>query len=267
VLYLALKATALLRQPPGALARAGLAGAAAYLTVWPGMDPRPFEARAAAGGAERAGGRDAVRRPEVAWRWLARGLAGMAAGGALLLALAAAAPALGDGVLGWGGIAGLLLAVHLGWADVLCALLRLAGFRVGRLFDAPLASRSLADFWSRRWNLAFVDMDRLLFLGPLRRLLGRRLAVPAVFGVSGLLHELAISYPAGAGWGGPMAYFALHAALVAAEPALRVGRWPLAAARAWTWLWLLGPLPLLFHADFRAALVVPLVHALHEVIA
>jgi hypothetical protein len=46
---------------------------------------------------------------------------------------------------------------------------------------------------------------------------------------------------------------------------LRPGAWPALAARAWTWLWLLGPLPLLFHGPFRAELVVPLFHALHEV--
>jgi hypothetical protein len=252
VLYLALKATAVLLRPPATLAGRSALGWLLYWAAWPGMDLAPF----------------ARRRPEPeagpeAGAWARRGLAGMAVGLALVAALTASADRLGDQVLGWAGIAALLATFHLGWALVLSALVRRAGFDVGPLFDDPLASRSLTDFWSRRWNLAFVEMDRLLFLPPLRRLLGRRLAVPGVFLASGLMHELAISYPAGAGWGGPLAYFALHAGLVTVERRLRPARWPALAARAWTWLWLLGPLPVLFHRPFRAELVVPLFHALH----
>jgi hypothetical protein len=254
VLYLALKATAVLLRPPGTLAARPAAGWLLYLTAWPGMELGPFARRQPRPGPEPGA-------------WARRGLAGIALGLGLAAGLAALADRLGDEVVGWAGIAALLATFHLGWALVLSALVRLAGFDVGPLFDDPLASRSLAEFWSRRWNLAFVEMDRLLFLPPLRRLLGRRLAVPGVFLASGVMHELAISYPAGAGWGGPLAYFALHAVLVPLERVLRPGRWPALAARAWTWLWLLGPLPLLFHGPFRAELVVPLFHALQEVIA
>ncbi|MBI3926636.1 MAG: transposase, partial [Armatimonadetes bacterium] len=51
--------------------------------------------------------------------------------------------------LDWNYVFGLLAAIHLGFSDVLSALVRWAGFPVRRLFDDPLASRSLADFWSR----------------------------------------------------------------------------------------------------------------------
>ena len=251
VLYLALKVTAVLLRPPGTLAARPAAGWLLYLTAWPGMELAPFAQRRPRPGPE----------PRA---WARRGLAGMALGLGLAAGLAVFADRLGDEVVGWAGIAALLATFHLGWALVLSALVRLAGFDVGPLFDDPLASRSLTEFWSRRWNLAFVEMDRLLFLPPLHRLLGRRLAVPGVFLASGVMHELAISYPAGAGWGGPLAYFALHAVLVPLERVLRPGHWPALAARAWTWLWLLGPLPLLFHGPFRAELVVPLFHALHR---
>jgi hypothetical protein len=32
------------------------------------------------------------------------------------------------------------------------------------LFDRPLAARTLNDFWTRRWNLPFVEMNRRLFM-------------------------------------------------------------------------------------------------------
>src|SRR5260221_553933 len=58
----------------------------------------------------------------------------------------------------------------------------------------------------RRWNLAFVEMDRALFLKPLARKLGTRAAVFGVFIISGLFHEVAISFPVNHGWGMPLLY-------------------------------------------------------------
>jgi Membrane bound O-acyl transferase family len=252
VLYAALKATAILRQSPGELLRASPAGRLVYLTVWPGMSLAPFRARASS----HPDGR----------RWLRRGLVRMALGGFAVLALSRWTPRESDGLLGWAGIGALLLTVHLGYADVLSGLLRCAGFPVRRLFDDPLASRSLTEFWSRRWNLAFVEMDRLLFV-PLLRRVGPMGSLIGVFVISGLLHELAISFPAGAGWGLPSCYFLLQGVLVTLERhLLRPRRWPGALARIWTWSWLLVPLPLLFHTPFRQALVVPLFHRLHQVL-
>ncbi len=184
-----------------------------------------------------------------------------------MLALSLWAPLLSDGLLGWAGIGALLLTVHLGYADVLSGLLRCAGFPVQRLFDDPLASRSLTEFWSRRWNLAFVEMDRLLFVPLLLRRVGPKGSLIGVFVLSGLLHELAISFPAGAGWGLPSCYFLLHGVLVTLERHLLCPqRWPGVLARMWTPSWLLVPLPLLFHTPFRQALVVPLFHWLHQVL-
>jgi len=252
VLYAALKATAILRQPPGELLRTSRAGRLAYLTVWPGMSLLPFQSR----GLSNAEGR----------RCLRGGLVRMALGGLAIVVLSLWAPWLSDGLLGWAGIGALLLSVHLGYADLLSGLLRRAGFPVRRLFDDPLASRSLAEFWSRRWNLAFIEMDRLLFV-PLLRRVGTVGSLIGVFVISGLLHELAISFPARAGWGLPSCYFLLHGVLVALERHfLRPQRWPGALARMWTWSWLLVPLPLLFHTPFRQALVVPLFRQLHQVL-
>lgn len=60
-------------------------------------------------------------------------------------------------------------------------------------------------------------MNRLLFRPLLKPLLGKEGTVLGLFLLSGLLHELAISFPAGGGWGGPLCYFALHGVLMRVE--------------------------------------------------
>jgi len=246
-----LKGTVLLRLPREEVRSASLAGLALYATLWPGMDPAPLL---------RPGEPD-----RAAAAWFPRGWAFMLAGLAAVAATALAAPNLPDPALGWLGIAALLTAVHLGYSDVLGALLRLGGFRVHRLFESPLEAVSLDDFWSRRWNRPFVEMNHLLFLGPMRRALGSRGALAGAFVVSGLVHEFALSWPSGGGHGGPLLYFCLQAAGVFLER-----RWmrgcPALLRRMWTWAWLLAPLPLLFHVPIRTVLVAPLFHPLHLVI-
>jgi alginate O-acetyltransferase complex protein AlgI len=175
------------------------------------------------------------------------------AGGA---ALAAAAPYLDRDTVGWLGIAVVLTTIHLGFSDVLSGGLgrRYPG---PRLFADPVASRSLREFWSLRWNTAYVEMNRVIFAPFARRWFGRYANV-ALFALSGLLHETAISVPVMRGFGGPTTYFLLHAAAVHLEPRIGLVRWPRPLAGLWTWCWVLAPLPLLFHAPFRDALVVPL---------
>jgi alginate O-acetyltransferase complex protein AlgI len=184
---------------------------------------------------------------------------------ALIAALSDFAPRLGDLVLGWGGIGVFLLTVHFGYAHVLPGVLQIGGWPVRKLFERPFSSRSLTDFWSRRWNLAFVEMSRLLFLKPLRRWFGAAGAVCGVFLISGLLHEFALSYPAAGGWGGPLAYFLLQGGLVLTERRwLHPEWWPAWAGRLWAAAWLLAPLPWLFHAPFRDELIVPLFRYLQK---
>ena len=222
-------------------------GPAIFLLAWPGVIPDHFLRR---------GPRQTLDPARFLGAW-----ARMAAGAASVVLLAVYAPRLPDGLLGLAGVAALLLTIHLGIGDLLPWLLRWAGFDAPLLFDRPWAARSLTEFWSRRWNLAFVEMDRRLLLRPLCRPLGRRGSRFALFAISGLLHELALSYPAGGGWGLPLGYFLLQGALVAAEERWRI------VNRAWTWFWLLAPAPWLFHEPFRQALIVPFYHWLHVLIA
>ena len=239
---LALKAVALStrRRPQGA-------GLLAFVFAWPGVVPDCFCAR---------------RTPPIidAGRFLAA-WARMAFGAVCVILLAVFAPRIPGEILAFAGIAALLLMVHLGIGDVLPWLLRWAGFGVPLLFDRPWAAQSLGEFWGRRWNLAFVEMNRRLFLRPLHRHLGKGASRLALFALSGVLHEAALSFPAGGGWGLPLGYFLLQGALVAIEERYRI------VNRAWTWFWLIAPAPWLFHEPFRRNLVVPFYRWLHALIA
>nr|MBA3534153.1 membrane bound O-acyl transferase family-domain-containing protein [Ardenticatenales bacterium] len=226
-----------------------------FMTLWPGMDPRPFRRRQPG--------------TPVSAELFISGFAFLWLGLALGFGVAWIQPVLGDRGVGWLGLLALLFMIHFGYAQLLTGLMRLAGWKVSLLFDEPLKSRSLSDFWSRRWNLAFVQMDRQLFLRPLHRRLGKVGALVGVFALSGLLHELGISYPTLSGWGLPLLYFILQGVLLWLEIAVfKVEQhWPVALGRLWSWAAILLPLPLLFHGAFREALVLPLYASLHQVVA
>jgi hypothetical protein len=203
-----------------------------YLLLWPGTDPRPFES---------------TRRPDpTAARLLGQGTAFAAAGLFAIAVLGASHPYL--------AMLGAILAVHLGLFDVLAAAWRWYGLDVGRICPDPWRSRSLAEFWGARWNLAFHVVARDRIYRPIARRWGRNAALAAAFLFSGLMHELVISVPAGGGWGLPTLYFALHGALVALE---RAGR--LRTGRALTLACVIGPAPLLFHLPFVENVVLPMV--------
>jgi alginate O-acetyltransferase complex protein AlgI len=238
VIYVVVKAVGVARGP---LPPAG--SLALYLVIWPGVRTDPFALR-----------RDADRG---AARLIGQGAAVAAAGSLGWWLLAATGDRLPPGLAGWLGVAVLLTTFHCGLSDVVSGGLRRAGYPVRRLFRDPLASRSLREFWSSRWNVAFVEMNQVVFLPWLRRHLGRA-AHAAVFVLSGLLHELAISLPVRAGFGLPTAYFLLHAVATHVERRLGVARWPGWAGRLWTWALVVLPLPLLFHRAFRDAVVLPL---------
>lgn len=160
-------------------------------------------------------------------------------------------------------LVGISLLVHFGLFNTLAGLLRGAGIRARSLFVAPLAATSLTEFWGKRWNLAFSEMTATAVFRPTRSLFGKRGAVTIAFLFSGLLHELAISLPVMAGWGLPMLYFSLHAGAMHLESRWsRAGR-PIDASRwrgrLWTYLWLLLPLPMLFHVPFLRGCVWPLI--------
>ena len=110
-------------------------------------------------------------------------------------------------------------------------------------------------------------MDLLLFFKPFKRWFGLPGAIIGVFILSGFLHEMALSYPAQAGWGLPTLYFILHGFLVLFERKIKLEKhWPCPLRRLWTWFWILAPLPLLCHGTFRAELILPLYEWLHPIV-
>ncbi len=224
----------------------GFSGLMAFLFAWPGVIPDPFCVRRPA---------QPIDGPRFLGAWM-RMLCGIAA----MILLAMGAPLLPSDLLGLGGVSALLLVLHLGLIDLLPWLLRWAGWPAPLLFDRPWAARSLEEFWSRRWNLAFVEMNRRLLLRWLRGRCGRRLSRLAVFALSGMVHELAISFPAGGGWGLPFGYFILQAAMVEIEERFRI------RSRLWAWFWVIAPLPWLFHEPFRRAVILPFYCRLHAII-
>lgn len=224
----------------------------AFATLWPGMRPALFARR--------------HRSLPGAKEMLLGGLT-YGALGVLLLPLArwafvvTGSPWLATAPL----LVGLSLLLHFGVFKLAAGLWRMAGVDCRPLFRAPLLSRSLGEFWSRRWNLAFSEMTSAAAYRPVRRRLGRPAGLLAAFLLSGLLHEIAISVPVGAGFGGPTAYFAFHGVLTALEDRMaRRGRPVDRAAgigRLWTVTTVVLPLPLLFHRPFLVGVVWPLIGA------
>jgi alginate O-acetyltransferase complex protein AlgI len=214
----------------------------AFLFAWPGMDPAVFEPLGAPTPEDRGIARAHLRRGALA------GLGGAALWRAAVL-LAGAGHEAAALVL---ACVAFSLLVHFGLFALLSAFWSARGLPAPALFDRPLLSRSLREFWGRRWNRPFTEMTAALVHRPVARRAGRTAGLAASFAFSGVLHELAVSTPVGAGYGGPFAYFMLHALLVALEErGLRLGRAGTLAA-------LVLPLPALFHPPFLRGIVWPL---------
>lgn len=224
------------------------AGWLGFAVFWFGMDPVPF-ARPSQGPVPGAG------------RLLAGGALGAGLGMAGIVAAraleASHAPRLVVVTILLASLSG---ALHFGVLRLLSGFWRLRGVQARDLFRAPILSASLREFWGARWNLGFHQMTRTAVYRPLAPRLGHGGAVLACFVFSGLLHEAAISWPVRAGYGGPLAYFALQGVLLLVESALDA-RGPSpggAAGRLWTFACLIGPLPLCFHGPFLEGVVLPL---------
>ncbi|MEZ5301167.1 MAG: MBOAT family protein [Verrucomicrobiales bacterium] len=152
-------------------------------------------------------------------------------------------------------LAGFSLALHFGILSVMSGVWRASGFPAYALFRDPWKAATLGEFWARRWNVGFAEMAAVAVARPLRRTRRHRLAIPAAFLFSGLAHEIAITVPARGGYGGPLAYFLLHGALVWIEPRVSLPSW---MHRLLLFAALVFPLPLLFPSAFIDAALRPL---------
>lgn len=210
-----------------------------YLLLWPGMDAAAFL--------------DRTRRadPPAPQDWML-GTANLLLGVALVFGVARLVPPELPYLTGWIGMLGIVLALHFGAFALLSCAFRAGGITAQPIMNWPLRARTLAEFWGRRWNLAFRDLTHRFLFRPLRRRLGPRGALIAGFTASGLVHDLVISLPAGGGFGGPTIYFVVQGVALAQRR----------TSRAWMFAVLLVPLPLLFHAPFVLRVIVPFLDAI-----
>ena len=228
--------------------RLSLGSWAWFAALWLGMQPREFAEREALPIPGSSG---------LLWRgvlWIAAGCA------TLVLARHLHQAGTSLRIAGLIFVAGCSMTLHFGILGLLATGLRRRGYRVGPQFHAPWRSRSLHDFWSRRWNAAFSVMTTLAVYRPTVSYVGRNGALCLCFVGSGLFHEIACSLPVHAGYGLPTAYFTLHGFAILIERWLhrRGTRLEGPAATLWVYGWVLLPLPLLFHMPFLAGLVQPL---------
>lgn len=125
------------------------------------------------------------------------------------------------------------------------ALLRAVGLESPPVQEAPILSRSIAEFWGRRWNRAVGGWLRKHCFAPLARRGRARAGLVASFVASAALHVWPVWVAIGAAPAAAMGtFFVLQAGLVWLESRLGVGRWSRPAGHAWAVLWLVGTSPL-----------------------
>jgi alginate O-acetyltransferase complex protein AlgI len=158
-------------------------------------------------------------------------------------------------------LVGLSMILHFGILNLSTGIWRLLGVDVRELFKSPYKSKSLKEFWGKRWNIAFSEMTALIAYRPLKEKISPSKAMIVSFLLSGLLHEIAISFPVNSGFGLPMIYFSIHACLIHIEGispfVIKIIRHPV-LSHVWVFVWLIVPMPLLFHADFVQFVLIPL---------
>lgn len=203
-----------------------------WFFLWPGMDPAWLK----------KGGIPERTRPQRGMVHLLIGVALLCLARFLDHPLAAA----------WTAMVGLINAMHFGAFHLLACFWQSQGRCAPLLVDHPLRSRSLTEFWGRRWNTAFHYLSEHIVFRPLLRRIGVNAAMLFVFLASGLVHDLVISVPARGGWGQPTLYFLIQGCGVLLER-----RWKM-KSRAWVWAATGLPLPLCFPPAFCERVILPL---------
>ena len=233
-------------------AHSGLSRSLAYLLAWPGMDAETFL--------------DASRRPEQPkeQEWMWAGLKTIL-GIALLWVVVRLVPAKWDLLRGWAGLLGLIFLLHFGSFHLLALFWQRVGIDAEPIMKKPILSKSLSEFWGKRWNLGFRQLAHDFVFRPVRKRIGVGAAGFLVFVVSGLIHDLVISLPAQGGYGLPTAYFVLQGFGVVAERS-RVGKklgLQSGAGRVFAVVMLAAPAFWLFHPLFVRRIILPFLQAIH----
>lgn len=223
-----------------------------YLLLWPGMNANEFfDANAQ------------VARPKVG-EWL---LAIVKLAWGLILVYGVAHRLIDRSAVfaGWIGLCGLVFVLHFGLFHLLSLVWRTGGMNARPIMNAPILASSPSDFWGRRWNMGFRDLAFGQLFRPFVGKIGVVSATLAVFVISGLVHELVISVPVRAGWGGPTGYFVLQGVGLLWERSpvgRRVGLGRGIIGRLMCGLLVLGPIGLLFHEQFILRSILPTLSAI-----
>lgn len=223
-----------------------------YLVAWPGLDAHAFLDRerhvAAPGGHE-----------------LATAVVRLLVGLVLLFVGVRLLPESWPLARGWTGMVGIVLVLHFGVFDAVSVALRARGVDAKPLMRSPILSSGLREFWGRRWNTAFRDLTHRFVFQPLAHRVGGRVALAAVFLLSGLVHDLVISVPARGGYGGPTLFFVIQGALVLTERTAvgrRLGMGQGIRGRLFTLGSLVATAGLLFHRPFVEHVMLPMLDAI-----
>jgi alginate O-acetyltransferase complex protein AlgI len=163
------------------------------------------------------------------------------------------------------GMLGVVFMLHFGLFHFLSLLWRHNGIKATPLMQNPIAATSLTEFWGRRWNTAFHELAFRFTFRPLRRWTTPAIATLLVFGLSGLIHDAVISFPARGGYGLPTLYF-LTQGLGAIIEHTRFGRALELGNGVRGWLFTLAvtvaPLFWLFHPPFIHHVILPMLTAI-----
>jgi hypothetical protein len=224
----------------------------AYLLLWPGMDARGFLTQRAS------------NRP-TASEWVAAALKTL-----LGICLIFGSRLFEEALLGgWIAMVGVAFCLHFGGFHLLSCFWRSRGIQAVPLMDRPMLASSVSEFWGKRWNVAFRDLThRMVFLPVLKRH-GRNTALMAGFLFSGVIHELAITVPAGGGYGGPMLFFILQgcaALFERSKSGKRLGLGKGLRGQFFTQGLLLLTVGLLFPPPFVLWIINPFCDFLHELV-
>jgi len=224
-----------------------------YLLAWPGMDAEHFL--------------DASRRPAVPvvtdWLWASFKTA---VGVALLWLVARRIPEEQNLLRGWIGLFGLIFLLHFGSFHLIALFWQTMGMDAEPIMSKPILSRTLSEFWGKRWNLGFRQLAHEFIFRPLHRRTGVAVAGLIVFVASGLIHDLVISLPARGGYGLPTGYFILQGLGVTLERSAlgrRIGLQKGPIAWAFMLIGTAAPAFWLFHPLFVLRVILPFMHAIH----
>lgn len=223
-----------------------------FLFLWPGMDAQAF-----------LFGKTSEDRPRLK-DW-GRACLKTALGGILFWMVPRLISTADPLLLGWVAMVGLIFLLHFGGFELLSLFWQGRGIQAEPLMEAPVFSRSLSEFWGKRWNRGFRQLGHRFVFQPLRPSLGTAMAGFAVFLVSGLIHDLVIAVPARGGYGLPTSYFIFQGLGVTLERS----RWGKKVGldrgiRGWLMmaLWTAGPAYFLFPPPFVREIILPMMSAL-----